>query len=687
MRERVEQAGVGSFLRAHEQDILDDWARRAEELPSLRRLRPDELRDALPRLLVEIADRCDGVAPLRPAPPPAATEHAEDRLDEGVDLADVVAEYAVLRESILRVWPGAFTDELLVLNGAFDAAIVEAVERYTRAAARAFGAIDRISAAAVESTTVDELLRALLAALVETMPSIDTAAVLLREGERLRVRAAVGLEREIELGFCVPIGQGFAGTIAASAQPLLLRSPATSPVVRSPLLRKAGLRALYGVPLVHEGRVVGVAHAGSCTASEFSRQDRRIVAAMAERATMGIVQQQLRAEAEAARVAAERAAREVSLERTRLTQVLEQMPLGVHIAAAPSGAITFGNRAALEIFGRFVPTSDVAGYAEWRLHDARGAPIPPERLPLARALREGEPVDGEDLAFTPVEGRAPTILRVHAGPIRDLERAIVGAVAVFQDVTGERRLVAEREQLLDRERAAREAAEAAGRSRADVLSIVSHDLKNPLSAVLLGASVADRALARGDADRALDATATIRRAAARMDELVRDVLDAAQIEAHLFAVEPREWSSRELVAEAVEAQAAIAQAHGVVLLSSIDGDASVRADRHRLAQVFANLIGNALKFVARGGHVRIAARPLAGCVEFTVTDDGPGIAPDVLPHVFERFRRGTGPSAGGAGLGLFIARGIVEAHGGAISVESEPGRGTTFRFDVPRARA
>jgi signal transduction histidine kinase len=111
-------------------------------------------------------------------------------------------------------------------------------------------------------------------------------------------------------------------------------------------------------------------------------------------------------------------------------------------------------------------------------------------------------------------------------------------------------------------------------------------------------------------------------------------------------------------------------------------DLEARADRERLVQVLSNLVGNALKFTPDGGAIRVSARKEGRRVRFEVRDTGPGIAPDHLPHLFDRYWKADVRGARGAGLGLYIAKGIVEAHGGRIWVESQPGKGSSFQFEL-----
>jgi len=221
--------------------------------------------------------------------------------------------------------------------------------------------------------------------------------------------------------------------------------------------------------------------------------------------------------------------------------------------------------------------------------------------------------------------------------------------------------------------------------RDQVLGIVAHDLRNPLSTILLNAAALKRfgpdperrSQKRGDA---------IHRAATRMNRLIQDLLDVAVMESGQLAIERARLSARELVAAAVDMQKPLASSSSLELRVDCDSDLpDIWGDRDRLLQVFENLIGNAIKFTNAGGCITVGATSRDREVIFHVADTGPGIAPENLPRVFDRFWQATSTNRQGAGLGLPITKGIVEAHGGRIWVESTPSRGATFSFTIPQA--
>jgi PAS domain S-box-containing protein len=225
----------------------------------------------------------------------------------------------------------------------------------------------------------------------------------------------------------------------------------------------------------------------------------------------------------------------------------------------------------------------------------------------------------------------------------------------------------------------------ATRLREEILGVVAHDLRNPLAAIVMHASALQRRAPeperRNDKPRE-----SILRAANRMDHLIRDLLDVSLIEAGYLGVGHTRVPARQLLLDSVEAQRPLASSASLDLQLELAGDLpDVSGDQHRLFQVLENLVGNAIKFTPEGGRITVGAAPREHEVLFWVADTGYGISPEGLPHVFDRFWQAKKGARQGAGLGLAITRGIVEAHGGRIWVESTLGRGTIFFFTIPEA--
>lgn len=232
-------------------------------------------------------------------------------------------------------------------------------------------------------------------------------------------------------------------------------------------------------------------------------------------------------------------------------------------------------------------------------------------------------------------------------------------------------------------------AEAATRTRDDMLAIVSHDLRTPLSVISLSTEGMLAALPQGEeVRRQRTALERIQRAARRMNTLVGDLLDASQIEAGQLPVDKCPNAPAALVEEAVESIRPLAADRSLRLTSSVpEGLPSIEVDRSRILQVFSNLLGNAVKFTSIGGEITVSAEPQPGHVLFSVTDTGPGIPAEDLPHLFDRHWQARATARKGAGLGLFIAKGIVEAHEGVLQVRTQRGVGSTFFFTLPAGAA
>jgi PAS domain S-box-containing protein len=231
------------------------------------------------------------------------------------------------------------------------------------------------------------------------------------------------------------------------------------------------------------------------------------------------------------------------------------------------------------------------------------------------------------------------------------------------------------------------------RARDDMMGIVSHDLRNPASAVkMLARSILAEAEERGLPADVTERVEIIRQAAVQIDALIQDLLDVTRLEAGRLTVSAHDVEAAPLVEAALYALHALSESSGVTLAATYAEPLPlVHADAERVTQLLSNLVGNALKFTPAGGRVDVrveSMRNRAG-VLVSVADTGAGIPADQLPHVFDRFYQVSRARKGarhGAGLGLTIARGIVEAHGGTISIESALGRGTTVSFTLPAAR-
>ncbi|MBW3570316.1 MAG: GAF domain-containing protein [Gemmatimonadetes bacterium] len=225
----------------------------------------------------------------------------------------------------------------------------------------------------------------------------------------------------------------------------------------------------------------------------------------------------------------------------------------------------------------------------------------------------------------------------------------------------------------------------ATRARDDMLGVVSHDLRNPIHSIFMSSSFLNELLPEGMKVERTQA-AVIKRAAERANRLIQDLLDISHIESGQLSLQREPHSAASIAAEAVELSAMPAAERGIALVcGEMDRAARVMADRDRVVQALGNLIGNALKFTPEGGRVTVSVHGRDGRVHVAVADTGPGIAPEQLPRLFDRFWQANRKDRRGVGLGLSIVKGIADAHGGEVRVDTAEGAGTTFTLVLPAA--
>jgi len=225
------------------------------------------------------------------------------------------------------------------------------------------------------------------------------------------------------------------------------------------------------------------------------------------------------------------------------------------------------------------------------------------------------------------------------------------------------------------------------RAREELVAVVSHDLRNPMTVISMLCGMMQKAFSSDGAHtsrRISTAIDTMQQATARMNTLLEDLLDTSKIDAGRYTITPQPLEVGHIFEEAQSLLTPLAQDKDISISFEADPDLRIHADPERLFQVLSNLVGNAIKFTPRLGTVGVHATTVGDEIVFTVRDSGEGIPKEHLPHVFDRYWTVKEGNPTGTGLGLYITQGIVEAHGGRIVAESEPGRGSEFRFTVPR---
>jgi len=346
--------------------------------------------------------------------------------------------------------------------------------------------------------------------------------------------------------------------------------------------------------------------------------------------------------------------------------------------------ITSWNKSAEELFGYS---------AEEAIGQNIALIIPLERhgeeTEIIRTLQRGERLDHFETVRQRKDGKLLDI-SLTISPIRDRSGRIVGASKIARDISDRKRLEREREDLLQREHAARTKAEEANRIKDEFLATVSHELRTPLNAILGWATLlSDAKLDSETMERAL---AIIKRNAQTQSQIINDILDVSRIVSGRLRLNVSTLDLAPIIEMAVETVRPAAEAKGLKLLSSIDANIPrIFGDPDRLQQVVWNLLSNAIKFTPTGGQVEVRVRTLNRRVEISVSDTGQGISQEFLPHVFDRFRQADSSTTrlhGGLGLGLAIVHHLVELHGGTVRADSAgEGAGSTFTVQLQPAVA
>jgi signal transduction histidine kinase len=357
-------------------------------------------------------------------------------------------------------------------------------------------------------------------------------------------------------------------------------------------------------------------------------------------------------------------ARQAEQEERRLFEtVVRHAPHGIVYFPVEAEGEVLGNPAAERMLGRITRGNDPG--RTYDLKHPNGSPLSDDELPSTRVLRNEAVINLELLIERHRGGSLPAL--ISGAPVRSDSGARLGAVLIYQDISTVKQL-----QHLTRE----------------FLLLVAHDMRTPLQAVLLQIEALLMRSQGGAAQVPASTLAAMKRSGQQLDRLVGDLLDASQVEAHGLALDLETVDLVEHVTSIVARIEGVLGTHPVAI--DVLGDPPrVRADPRRLEQVLTNLLENASKYSREGGPIRIRVAAARGGTSVAVQDEGPGISSEELPRVFDRFFQAQRARAKrkGLGLGLFITKGIVDAHGGTISVESAPGAGSTFDVWLPAAAA
>ncbi len=550
----------------------------------------------------------------------------------------------------------------------------EVARREAEAAEMRLGFLAQASKILSESLDYEETLNTVTQLAVPRVA--DWCSVRLLDGDQLR---------SIAFGHVDPKKAEYATTVIgqSSNQPLgdwsvlrtgepqffpALTDAALAEMIRDPqqlaMVRELGVSSVIIAPLSVQGQPFGtLALVRSSPERPFGPLDLSMAMELAGRCAVAI---------DNARVHTElaQALDELQTERERLATVVREMPAGVVLAEAPSGRFILVNEQAHNMLGTTLG-EQIGLHGRYHALHPDGSRFGPDDWPLARALKFGEVAVGREVQIVANGHPEPKTLLLNAAPIRDSHGTIVAAVASFQDITGRKQT----EEMLERQAHFRE----------QFIGILGHDLRNPLSAI----SVASQLLLRqGLPEAQVRIASRIASSADRMGAMINDLLDLTR--ARLgggIPVALRPVNLRDICRHVVE-ELEFAHPDRTLRFES-EGSYWGEWDPDRIAQVLSNLIGNALEHGRKASPVQVSLIEAGGdSVRFTVHNEGSPIPPEILPVLFDPFRRGaqglTGGNSRGLGLGLYIAHQIVEAHGGTLEVASTAAEGTTFTATLPR---
>jgi PAS domain S-box-containing protein len=371
----------------------------------------------------------------------------------------------------------------------------------------------------------------------------------------------------------------------------------------------------------------------------------------------------------------------------RYRVLFELAPVAVY-SIDTSGVIRNFNERAAELWGREPAKGDTDERfcGSYKLFRPDGSFMPHEECPMAQVVsgKIPEASNAEVLIERPDGSRVTVIVNIR--PLKYERGEILGAVNCFYDISDRKRAEEERERLLASEQAARQEAEAANRSKDQFVAVVSHELRNPISAILMWTTLLKH---KSDAEELPRVLEVIERNARLQNRLVEDLLDLNRMSRGEIVLEMGAHDlSAAILIPALESTQFNAEAKHVAVEFQVPAEPIVvEGDVVRLQQIFVNILSNAVKFTPNGGSIRVKLTTEAETAVVKVRDKGKGIAPEFLPHVFEVFRQESSreTSNSGLGIGLALVKHLVDLHQGNIQIASEgAGLGTEVTVRLPR---
>jgi signal transduction histidine kinase len=539
--------------------------------------------------------------------------------------------------------------------------------------------LQQITDAALAHLQLDALLAELLTR-IRDMLDADTSAVLMLDEEKreLVAWAAVGLEEEVERGIRIPVGKGFAGRIAAEQRPIVLDDVDHADVL-NPVLREKGVKSLLGVPLVIEGRVLGVLHVGTLTPRKFSRDDLELLQLVADRVSIAIDHARLFEAERKARVRLEQvqAVTDTALAYLELDELLWELLRRIRTILETDTAVIL----LLDEEGRDLVARAAVGIEEEAEQRVR---VPVGKGFAGRVVAERRPIVLDDVDNADIVNpllRAKGLKSLLGVPLLTAGNEPIGVLHVgsltprtfTKDDVDLLLIVADRAALGIERARIHEETRRLDELKLNFVAVASHELRTPATAVY-GVLATLRARDVDDATRH-ELEEVLWQQANRMTRLIEQLLDLSRLDARAIDLDPQPVALR----PALEEIAATTLGDAREIQLDVEGELAAVVDRLALERILANLLSNASRYGKP--PLVVTARQRDRHIRIAVEDAGAGVPEDLIPRLFERFERGI--DGQGTGLGLAIAKAYAQAHGGDLFYE--PGvRGARFELVIPR---
>lgn len=541
--------------------------------------------------------------------------------------------------------PGSYSEEDGRVVAAFAeqaaTAVVNArLYEEIRKQAQTMAALAETAQAVASTLDLDEVLRLLLSRVAIAL-SVEAVSIALVQDDQLEFKVAEGVASQGVVGMKLKLGQGIAGWVAKSGRPVLVPEVKSDPRFFGEVDLMIGFvtRSIICAPITVNDRVIGVIQALNPRRGNFNVDDLNLLSGIAEMASNAIAHAQLFVDIQAAE-ARYAALFEDSIDPILITDL--------------SGQITDVNRKAVDFLG--YTREEIRRLSIGAVHRMGTGPVGTERF---RSIAAGKEVSFETRASAQ-DGREVPV-EVHA------KRIVQGGQEFIQWIEHD---ISERLQLEE--------------MRSDMVSMIFHDLRSPLANIMSSLEVLEASLPPND-EALASVLAIAVRSSQRLSRLVDSLLDVRRLESGKAVLHRENASINALIAEAAEQVHPVADGKGIVLrLDAPPRLPSINVDADMIRRVVINLVENGVKYTDAGGTVTVSAKADDEAITVSVKDTGPGIPASEHTRIFTRFARIYRDGAPkGLGLGLAFCKLAVEAHGGKIWVESEPGQGATFSFTVP----